>query len=269
MKVKTKVLLLVFITLMLTPPAFAGWVAEVMVKGIEGEEYTEVLYIQNNKMKNVGHDQIMMFDLEKKLFYIISPDPAQKLYWGGTPEQWKKEMEGTKTKMEEEYLKQMTPEQKEAYEKYKKSMKGGEAEAPKEKKLNVNVKKTSEKATIAGYPTQKYQVWVDGQLKEEMWISTKIQIKDEFDMRKLEELQNEFGGPEEEVSYESSPEYMAIMEQGIPLKTIDYYEGGSEVREFKKIEKKQIPDSEFEVPKGYRKISIFDLQQLQEATQGR
>ena len=111
---------------------------------------------------------------------------------------------------------------------------------------------------------KQYQVWVNGELKEEKWISTKIKPTDEIDLEKLEKFQKAMGGPEAEESYESSPEYMHLMEIGAEMKTIGYHEGGSEITEMKKIEEKEIPDSEFEVPKGYRKISLFELHQLQE-----
>jgi hypothetical protein len=261
---KAKGLLLVFSTLLLASQSFAGWVGEQVTTDTEGEKTTEITYIQNNKMKNVGPEEITMFDLEKGLFYMISPSPEHKVYWCGTPEQMRKEMEETQKKMEEEYLKQMSPEQREAYKQYQEKMKGETKEAAKEKKIKVEVKKTSETTTIAGYPTRKYQVWVNGELKEELWISTKIKLIDEFDLNKLEKLTEAMSGPEAEESYESSPDYMQLMEIGTPMKTISYHEGGSWITETKTIEKKQIPNSEFEVPKGYRKLSLFELQQLQE-----
>lgn len=261
---KAKGLLVVFSTLLLASQSFAGWVIEDVITGIEGKETTEISYVQDNKIKHVGSEGIMMFDLEKNLFYMISPSSEYKVYWCSTPEQMRKEMEETQKKMEEEYLKKMSSEQREAYKQYQEKMEGETKESAKEKKLKVEVKKTSETATIAGYPTRKYQVWANGELKEEKWISTKIKLTDEIDLKKLVKLQKAMSGPEGEKSYESSPEYMQFMEIGTPMKTIGYYEGGTEITETKKIEKKKIPGSEFEVPKGYRKISLFELQQLQE-----
>ena len=262
MKVIAKVFLLLLVTLLLTPPIFAGWVGEQVTTDSEGKETTEINYMQQNKVKTVGAEEIIIIDLEKNLFYMISPE--HKVYWSGIPEQMRKEMEETQKKMEEAYLQKLTPEQQEQYKKYKESTEKETKEAAKEKKIKLEVKKTSETTTIAGYPTRKYQVWVNGELKEEKWISTKIKIIDEIDLEKLEKFQKAMSGLEAEESYGSSPDYMHLMEIGAEMKTIVYYEGGSTITETKKIEKKQIPDSEFKVPKGYRKLSLFELQKLEE-----
>ncbi|MCD6471837.1 DUF4412 domain-containing protein [Candidatus Aerophobetes bacterium] len=262
MDMKAKVILSLFIVLFLTSQAFAGWMVESVNRDTNGEETTEILYVQKNKMKSVGPEMIMITDLDKNLLYIVNPKPEFKIYWSGTPEEMRKGIEEMTKQMEEAYLKNMSPEQREQYKQYKESMK----EKPKEPatKKKFEVKKTSEKAIVAGYPTRKYQVWVNGELKEELWISSKIKIKDEIDLNKLEKFKEAMSGPEEEESYESSPEYMALMEQGIPLKSINYSNQGNSVNEVKKVEKRKIPDSEFKVPKGYKKISLLELHQLQE-----
>jgi len=262
MDMKAKVILSLFIVLFLTSQAFAGWMVESVNRDTNGEETTEILYVQKNKMKSVGPEMIMITDLDKNLLYIVNPKPEFKIYWSGTPEEMRKEIEEMTKQMEEAYLKNMSPEQREQYKQYKESMKEKPKEPPTKKKFEV--KKTSEKAIVAGYPTRKYQVWVNGELKEELWISSKIKIKDEIDLNKLEKFKEAMSGPEEEESYESSPEYMALMEQGIPLKSINYSNQGNSVNEVKKVEKRKIPDSEFKVPKGYKKISLLELHQLQE-----
>ena len=253
---KEKGLFFAFITLFLASQAFAGWVVE-EVSSYGGEEKTtDINYIQQNKVKSVG-SRTTIIDLEKGIFYFLIPQ--RETYWSGTPEEFRKLMNEGKKMMEEQQLKSMTPEQREAYKQY---MKQREEEdktvAPKQK---VEVKKTSEKAKIAGYSGQKHEVWVDGKLKEELWVCADIMPLDEIDIKKLEQFFETMKEPDEdEGSYESSPEYEKIatyMEQGYKLKNITYDEYGMEklVREAVKIEKKNIPDSEFEVPKNYKKLN--------------
>jgi len=262
MKMKTKGLLSVSITLFLASQAFAGWVIEEVTMYGEGEKTTNITYLQKNRMKSVD-SEIMMFDLEKGMIYFLLPE--REIYWSGTTEEYQKAMEEGSKQMEEAQLKKMTPEQREAYKQYKKKM---EEEAKKQipkKKVKVEVKKTSEKVTIAGYSGQKYQVWVDGKLKEELWICAKISPRDEIDLPKLVQFTKAMSGPgEEEDSYESSPEYMKLatyMEQGYRLKSVTYDEYGNKdyVTEAVKIEKKNIPNSEFEVPKSYHKLSAAEF----------
>ncbi len=259
MKMKTKGLLSVFITLFLASQAFAGWVMEEVTTRREGEKDTTIQYVQKNMVKSVDSETTML-DLEKGMIYFLIPE--HKAYWSGTPEEWRKGMEEGQKQMEEAQLKKMTPEQRDAYKQYKKKMEEEAKKQTPKKKVKVDVKKTSGKATIAGYSGQKYQVWVDEKLKEELWICAKINPKDEIDLPKLVQLTKAMSGPEAEESYESSPEYMALLvEQGASLKTINYDEEGNKnyVTETVKVEKKNIPNSEFEVPKGYKKLSTAEF----------
>jgi hypothetical protein len=253
---KSKGLFLVFVTLFLVSQAFAGWVME-EVSSYGGEQKsTDIRYVQQNKVKSVGSETIII-DLEKGIFNFIIPE--REAYWSGTPKEFRKLMEEGKKMMEEQQLKSMTPEQREAYKQY---MKTREEEvktvAPKQK---VEVKKTSEKAKIAGYSGQKYEVWVDGKLKEELWVCADIMPRDDIDIKKLDQFFKTMNEPDEdEGSYESSPEYEKIatyMEKGYKLKSITYDEHGMEksVGETIKIEKKNIADSEFKVPKNYKKLN--------------
>ena len=253
---KKKGLFLAFITLFLSSQAFAGWVMEEVSSYGEEQKSTDINYVQQNKVKSVG-SRTTIINLEKGIFYFIIPE--REIYWSGTPEEFRKLMEESKKMMEEQQLKSMTPEQREAYKQY---MKQREGEAKKvSPPQKVEVKKTSEKAKIAGYSGQKYQVWVDGKLKEELWICAEIMPRDEIDIKKLEQFFETMNEPDEDKdSYKSSPEYEKIatyMEKGYKLKNITYDEYGMEksVREAVKIEKKNIPDSEFEVPKNYNKLN--------------
>ncbi|MCK4311590.1 MAG: DUF4412 domain-containing protein [Candidatus Cloacimonetes bacterium] len=253
---KRKGLFLAFITLLLTSQAFAGWVMEEVSSYGESEKTTDIRYIQQNKMKSVGSETFIV-DLEKGIFYFIVPE--REAYWSGTPEEFRKLMEEGQKMMKEQQLESMTPEQREAYKQYMKTREEETKTVPPKQK--VEVKKTSEKAKIAGYSGQKYEVWVDGKLKEDVWVCADIKPQDEIDIKKLVQFfETMYKSDEDEGSYKSSPEYKKIAiygEKGANLKSITYDEYGMEksVSETVKIEKKNIPDSEFEVPKNYKKLN--------------
>ncbi len=254
---KTKGFFLVLILLLLASQAFAGWVIEEVAGYAEGQETRETIYFQKNRIKILTSEMIMIYDLEKGVLYFLNPD--REIYWSGTPEQFLKDMKETMKLQMEKMLEEMTPEQREAYKKVMEEMAEAKKATP-EKKVKVEVKKTSEKATIAGYSTQKYQIWVDGELKEELWISTEINLKDEIDLKKFVQLFEALDAAAGEESYKSSPEYMGLMKQGYWLRSIDYTFGEKgTVREATKVEKKRIPDSEFKVPQGYRKVGIGEI----------
>ena len=117
MKMKTKGILLVFISLFLVSQAVAGWVIKEVTTNYEGDKDTTIIYAQKNMIKSVD-SQIMIFNLEKGLIYFIVPE--RKIYWRGTPDEFQNGMEEGKKQMMEEQLKKMNPEQREAYKKYKK-----------------------------------------------------------------------------------------------------------------------------------------------------
>jgi hypothetical protein len=257
---KEKELFLAFITLFLVSQAFAGWVMEEVSSYGEEQKSTGIIYIQQNKVKSVD-SKTTIVDLEKGIFYFIIPE--REAYWNGTPEEFRKLMEEGKKMMEEQQLESMTPEQREAYKQYMKTREEEVKAVPPPQK--VEVKKTSEKTKIAGYSSQKYQVWVDGKLKKDVWVCAEIMPQDEIDIKKIEQFfKTMYELYEDEGSYESSPEYKKIatyMEKGYKLKSITYDEYGMEesVSETVKIEKKNITDSEFKVPKNYKKLSDEDF----------
>lgn len=260
---KAKGFFLVSMLLLLTSQAFAGWVIEEVSGYPEEEEIRETTYFQKNRIKIVESEQTMMIvivDLEKGVLYFLNSD--REIYWSGTPEEFQEGIKEAVKLQVEKMLKEMPPEQREAYEQFMEGMEEETKEPTAEKKLKVEVRKTSEMATVVGYSTQKYQVWVDGELKEELWISTEINLKDEIDLKKFVQFIKAASGPGEEELYESSPEYMGLMKQGYPLRSIEYDQGEEQtVTEVVKVEKRQIPDSEFEVPKSYRKVSIGEMWQ--------
>ena len=259
---KTKSILAVLLTLALATPALAGWVIEEANTDSSGEQTIDTVYFQKNKAKVVSPRQTMIFDIDKGVMSFVVTE--RKVYWTGTPEEFQRGMKAGSDRMMEERMKQIPPEQRQAYEKYMKQMKAKDQASPAKREFNVEVKKTSDKVTISGYSGQKYQVIVDGMLKEELWVCDKIDITGEGDREKFRKLTDSMSEPGQGDSYRSSPEYVKIsqyMEKGYPVKRMHYDESGNETygSEMKKIEKKNIPGSEFEVPKGYKKLSINEF----------
>jgi hypothetical protein len=77
-------------------------------------------------------------------------------------------------------------------------------------------------------------------------------------MRGMLEGMQDAGGAEQ--GFEASPEFLSLVEGGFPLKTVEYDGGGaSDVKEATKVEKKDIPDSEFLPPGDYTKVTVEQL----------
>jgi len=211
-------------------------------------------------MKVVDPDgEVVIFDLDKGEMIII--DHEKKAYFAGHPSELMSGVQTAMMKAMEEQLKNLPPEQREMFKQYKEQMGQQAMTMPAEtKKVKVGVKKTSEKATVAGYPVQKFQVWVDGKHREDLWVSAKVSIKDELDLNKLVEFMEGIRMPGvEEASYSSTSEYIGVMEQGFPLKSVKYRGDGKDTSEAVKVEKKNIPASEFSPPEEYKRVEMEDM----------
>lgn len=133
---------------------------------------------------------------------------------------------------------------------------GGEASVEE-----VRVERAGSGGNIAGYATQKFRVYADGDLYEELWVATdKGLLREVSDMEALARFSGcasrMMGGE----TVESSAEYKRLMQSGWVLKSIEHDNGYSEVMvEVKAIDEKSIPDTEFEIPAGYEETSLDRL----------
>ncbi len=258
---------LVFVTLVLATNAFGGWVITMSQTDLDGETSTEILYIQSNKMKVVDPDEeVVIFDLDKGEMIIINHE--KKSYFAGNPGELMGGAMNAMMKAMEEQMKNLPPEQQEMMKQYQQQMRTDAKTPTAMKKVKVEIKKTSDKGRVAGYPVEKFQVYGDGEHKEDLWVTSKISIKDELDLNKLAEFMEGIKMPgAEETAYSSTSKYIRVMEQGFPLKTVKTSMDGEDVSEASKVEKKRIPGSEFAPPEGYKKVEMEDM--MKEMMSGR
>jgi len=124
--------------------------------------------------------------------------------------------------------------------------------------------------TVAGFNTTHYQVSVKGRVAKEVWLTNDSSLMNDIKpyMNKFLQMSQEMirctsvgrrmmGG----FDLESSENYQKLMGKGFPLRGKDKRSGW--LREVVKLEKKAIPDSEFALPKGYKKVSFMELMQSQ------
>jgi hypothetical protein len=138
-------------------------------------------------------------------------------------------------------------------------------EKPKDKEEDrhtVTVKGAGDGGIVAGLKTVKYGVEVDGELYEEIWLATDSDLLNEFKalkplLRKFSACASTFGT---EFAPENAPEYLQLMERGVEVKSIAYTDGSPEpVTDVVKLEKKDLPESEFSVPRDYRQVTFGEM----------
>lgn len=137
---------------------------------------------------------------------------------------------------------------------------GGEAAAP-EAPHTVAVKDLGAGDRLLGYETRRHQVLVDGELIEELWIATKLEVASEVDpvafaagMRRM--LGEGMGTGQ---GYEDDPAYRALRATGYPLRQILYFVGEKSTLDVSAVAVEAIPATEFAVPKGFTKTGYAEL----------
>src|SRR5262245_26841864 len=255
--------------------ASAGWVIEQIEYANLGAEGTRTLqYISKNRMKTVGDGNTFIIDFAKKLF--TATDPENRVYWSGTVDAYIQEVKAFQHAANDlareqmvEAMKEMPPDQRKAMEDLLQQMPSVSASSPSQpaaKRPEVKVEQTTETATIAGYKATKIMVHADGKPYQEVWLAKGLVMKADLDLKRLRGLQAKLTQaamtdmPSRQ-SVEEDPAYEQLLEQGYPIKIVELGEGGepASVTEVVRIDKRDIPEREFQVPDGYRRIDLHEF----------
>jgi hypothetical protein len=119
---------------------------------------------------------------------------------------------------------------------------------------------TSEQRTILGYVAKKYRLFVDGLLKEEIWLSSGIPVSKEVNLEKFRLFLNEISFGNMETDHRSSREYLHLVNSGYPLVSKEFTMEGEILTEVVKVERKQLTAHEFHVPQGFVETDLKELE---------
>ncbi len=241
-----KALLTALLILGLAVPASAGWLIK---EKSEGEVNT--LYFQGNQVRDESAEAISLLDLAQGRVTLINP--GEKTYWSGPYSELAKMRDHAMSQMQEQ-LKSMPPEQR-AMAKQAMQAAMGKGDKPRPK---VEVKKTGQSAVVAGFKVTKYEIWSNGQLREELWISSDIALSKELDTKKMKEMMAAFAQASGD-DYELDPAVQALWSKGYPVKVANHFQGETSVRQVVEVQRKKLPASLFTVPQGYRQVSLVEM----------
>lgn len=263
-------LIITLIAISLSEKAFSGVIIE-QVSYNKGDSIKKKgkIFIKDNKIKFVEEPNgqgVAIFDLNTG--EMIQIDNEGKRYVVANPEDYFKFVQDITNKMKtelENQLSQLPPEQRARAEEMMKS----EAIAlpgQEKKARNMTLKKTDLSETIAGYKSSKYEIYEDGKLSEEIWISNDIGFDNELDMKKMANYMSEIKKISEKAGAgqsnwdEEEKIFKEVYESGFPTRSVDYSSGGKVyIEEIVKVNKADISDSEFEAPVGYSKVTLQEM----------
>ena len=249
--------------LAVTAPAVAGYKIEQTMSGVDE---TAVIYVDSNRIK-IGSGQEVIFDIENDLLYMIMPE--KQVYWSGSPDELVESIKAVMESAMEGMLAQVPEDQREQYREYMKSMGMTMPGEVDEEEHAVELVKTDDAEEIAGYKTVRYEIHVDGELAEEIWMADDVPVSDEIDIKRFADYaaaMKQFSG---EYAYETSDAYLERMATGYPMRTRPYRMGqAGPVTEVTALTEMDVPDSTFEVPESYKKVSLMELQGTMGGPQG-
>jgi hypothetical protein len=266
--------------------ASAGWMIEQIEYANLGAEGTRTLqYISKNRLKTVGDGNTFIMDFAKNLF--IATDQENRVYWSGTVDAYVQEVKTFQQasndlarEQMEEAMKEMPPDQRKSAEDLLQQMRSSNAPSlsqPAAKRPTVKVEPTTETATIAGQQATKIMVYADGKPYQEVWLAKGLTLKADLDLKRLRGLQAQLtqaimADIPNRQAVEEDPAYEQLLEQGYPIKIVELGEGGEpeSVTEVVRLDKRDIPDREFQVPEGYRRIDLgeFFREELEKMKKG-
>ena len=250
----TKIALLIGALCIVPAPSQAGWVTEweqtpIKSNGDRGATETATMQIEKGKVRLAQTSTTSLIDYNKSRFAILNPE--REYFWSGTIDEYVAEM----TKAREQALKR----------------RGERTNSEKQPEIDpkslppVVVTKTEEAETIAGHPTQKYEVRVNNELFEELWIADDLDLSSDLDAKKLVAYQRKMSAAMQGNSAKSynavyySPDYQKLLEKGFALRSITHHIAGAFERKATQIKQVEIPGSEFEVPQTYRRVRLNDV----------
>ena len=219
----------------------AGWIMQ--------EKEGDQTLISKGRLKSSADNISWILDGPGNKVYFI--DGHEKTYATGTVEDYC----GATAALVEQTMKNLPAEQRKSMEQM---MKKDNAEA----RHTVSVMGAGDGGRVAGLKTVKYKVEVDGELYEEIWLATDSDLLNEFKslkplLRKFSTCASTFGT---EFTPENAPEYLQLMERGVEVKSIAYTDGSPEpVTDVVKLEKKDLPEAEFSVPRDYRQVTFEEM----------
>ncbi|MDR1452133.1 MAG: DUF4412 domain-containing protein [Helicobacteraceae bacterium] len=221
----------------------AGWAIEEVTSYAVGEKSYNRVVIDSDRYKSQNKDETLIIDLKKDTVYFVRD--KEKSYFGGRVDDVIAELrKNAMTEMNEEddIL---------------------SANADTEDEQIVEIKKLKDQFTAGGFTGDKYQVFVNGELKKELFIAPKLTANAEIDSKKLNEIMLWLSGtltPSAKNYVELSDEYVKLTRRGYPIRTIERDPGGGLiVTVVVKAEQKSFAPDEFALPSDYAKMSSEDF----------
>ncbi|MCG8411389.1 MAG: hypothetical protein MI739_08900 [Bacteroidales bacterium] len=262
-----KSLIITLITILLAVNVKAGWIiTQQIYDSDEGIEHaiTKTIYLHNNVMKVVLKDISTIFDLNKETITIINQQ--QKIFWQGKVDTYKEEIKAEILQKMDKQLEKASEEQKEMIHKmYQNMIESIDdpakfiGEEPDE--YEIEIRKTTNKKQLVGLLAEKYNVIVNGKLKEEVWLSEQNNTCNDFNIYRFYKIFGDFiNQSENDVYYHNNEKYIEFAHKGFPLESVNYFGGYETINKVIELKQQVISEGDFSIPEDYKKVKLIQLE---------
>lgn len=271
----SRIVFLTTLFISLSSGARAGWIIQQVIsstspQGPTNQRIYSTNYFSKDRFKAVQDSSILIINYNTGRISVS--DRTRKLYWSGTIDEYingiRDYMAQAKRDMEVS-MKNMPPEQRRAVEEEMRKSRGPT------KVGRVSIEKTSDRQTIAGYRATKYNVYLDENSHQEIWISEDLDISKDMDMKNIQDFQNRISGAvgsvysDQAAGVERSSEYQSLFEKGYPLKIVHVVGQSRGTIVVTDVRETDLADREFEVPEGYRRTTLQEVIRTSGSGEGR
>ncbi len=238
---------------------WAGWIISQITTDRFGNKTFHSTFVLKNLVRYESTMSVAILDLNHDKVTMIFP--LDQAYWTGTPDELKKEIRSALLRKMEDFIAQVHKEDKEYYTNYFNALKKRLNSLDSiTSRANIYFKIQNDHDTVSGYPAISYNVFLDSTLTERIWITDRVKPFSQTDLKKLMQTTAKMTPFNKEIIINNTEDYLSLIQNGVVLKTEKLIQG--EVYSttlVKQIKEGSIPDSFFEAPAGYRKISIMDV----------
>lgn len=236
-------------------------------KGGEGKEKSKI-YISKNKIKFEEETSQVSTIFNLDTGDMIQIDVRGRRYVQAKPEDYASFMAELREQVRQQVESQLSglPEDQRAQMEEMMRAQGLIPPGDKAMQRTLKVKDTGVREKLAGYSALKFEIYEDGRLDEEIWISSDSIFTDELDTKKMSGFIKELkkatkGFPGSGYAGEGEEDLInKVYGSGFPLKTVDISPTGSTyIEEVVKVTKAEVPDSEFIPQEGFKKVTIREM----------
>ena len=222
-------LMIYLFVILMFQECMAGVVIEEVHRDREGRASTVLRYFSENKFRTDHPDSGLATVIDFREDRMLMIDQSSKSFVEVKFSEWQKEV----AKRLRDDLPAITP-----------------------KARKIIVKKAGEKATINGFQTEKIEIWADGELIEENWVTRDVEMKDVEKV--MDKVAQGFSKQFRIEMKEGREIYEQLKSYGFPILakdyTLTYGLRPIDVLEVKRLEKRELKDDLFLPPSGYQRI---------------